>query len=141
MAKHEFIHLANLITTLFPSETSGTYYTPSYRGQVPIGKLFSCYSNLRNSLASVGMIARETRKSNPVLNVKEEQLSDSEEIDKLGIVKSTNFDNVDIFFDAWKISIKKRELLLAKSTSTSEYLASFPYLKEPLGYKLVGNNI
>ena len=53
--------MAKLIVEAFETEAAGTYYTPSRKGGVPTGKLYSCYSNLRNSLASVGLIARETR--------------------------------------------------------------------------------
>ncbi|CRK98913.1 CLUMA_CG012019, isoform A [Clunio marinus] len=61
LTKADFKYLAALVVELFPTETIGTYYVPSHKGSSPTGKLFSCYRNLRNTLAQVGLISRDTR--------------------------------------------------------------------------------
>jgi hypothetical protein len=61
--RNEFENLSKLIVEIFETEIAETYYSPSAKGKVPTGKLYSSYSNLRNSLASVGLIARESKTS------------------------------------------------------------------------------
>lgn len=51
-----------MIVEIFPTETAETFFTRSMKQQGVTGKLFSSYSNIRNALAEVGIIKRETRR-------------------------------------------------------------------------------
>ena len=124
---------------IFSTEVAGTYYSPPSKGAVPIGKLYSCYTNLRNFLASVGLIARETRNSgisaqvvldpNPVL---------SDEADES--LKALQQDSLENFTDirsAWTETAHFRDNLLSTDITTAEYLHKFPVLSHAEGFELV----
>lgn len=139
MSKEDFIHLAEIITQIFETETAKTYYNPPSKGKVPTGKLFSCYSNLRTALSSVGLIARETRKSSSNLrNETTEPIEIAREIvDAQAVIESINFEDFDVLLEAWKLTLSEREKILKTTISTSDFLHKYPYLTEPLGYQLV----
>ena len=60
MNKVELLYLADLITQVFTTEAAGTFYVAPSKGKTPTGKLCSCINNIRNVLAHVDLIARES---------------------------------------------------------------------------------
>lgn len=135
------MHLAGIICELFPTEAIGTYFSPSKKGESPTGKLFSCYSNLRNALSSVGIIARETRKSSAsavrveTVVVRDDQLDID---DLLLLLEQEDIADKDSLTAAWAETAEHRDKLLESEISTRDYLHKFPVLKDQEGVELVG---
>lgn len=63
--KEDFHRVAQLIVSVFPTETIETYFVPAQYGKHAKGKLWDAYNNLRSTLASVGFIERRSRKCRP----------------------------------------------------------------------------
>lgn len=63
--KEDFQRMAELIVSVFPTETVETYFIPAQYGKHAKGKLWDSYNNLRQVLASVGFIERRSRKCKP----------------------------------------------------------------------------
>ena len=128
--------MAVIITQVFPTEVSGTYYVSSSKGKNPLGKLLSCYSNLRHSLAEVGLIDRESRRSLSNTLPIEPFQQDANVFDAQNVIESEEW-NEDQLFEAWEFTHKKRQKDLKSNISTSEYMGRYPSLKQPRGFKLV----
>ncbi|XP_037035568.1 longitudinals lacking protein, isoforms H/M/V isoform X13 [Bradysia coprophila] len=61
--REDFQRIAELIVSLFPTETLETYFIPAQCGKQAKGKLWDAYKNIRSTLASVGFIERRQKKS------------------------------------------------------------------------------
>lgn len=103
--------------------------------------MFSCFSNLQNALSSVGIIARETRKSSgstvrvETVGVLNNQL----DIDEwLLLLEQEDIADKDSLTTAWAETAEHRDKLLESEISTSDYLHKFPVLKYQEGVELVG---
>lgn len=60
--REDFLHLASLITTVFPNEIESIYYIGAHNCQRPRGKLYDAYNNERTNLAKSGLLVRRPRK-------------------------------------------------------------------------------
>lgn len=137
LSKQDFIHLANTIVEVFPTEAAGTYYVPSEKSKNPTGKLLSSYSNIRHTLASVGIIARDSRQSQGSVATTQVEVS-IEVLEAVEVIQSETFEDKDLLVQCWQITHEKRqEDIKSQSISTSEYMGRYPYLREINGYELV----
>jgi hypothetical protein len=130
------LHLAQLIVEVFPTEAAGTYYIPSEKSRNPTGKLLSSYSNLRQILASVGIIARDPRHSSNS-SIQEVLVPTVEIIDATTLIESDAFESEEQLIDGWKLTHESRQKDLKSTISTSDYMGRYPFLKQLNGYELV----
>ena len=137
LTKQDFVHLSHIIVDTFPTEAAGTYYVPSSKSRNPTGKLLSAYTNLRHSLANVGIIAREIRQSSNIVesDVIEEVLV--EVIDAMELIQNEVDVDQEQIMDAWKLTHESRKRDLKSLISTSEYLNRYPVLKQINGFEFV----
>lgn len=121
----------------FPTEAAGTYYVPSTKSRNPTGKLLSAYTNLRHTLANVGIIARETRH---LSNIAESQVAEEvlvEVSDAIMLIRSEVDVDHEQIMDAWKMTHEIRQRDLKSLISTSEYMNRYPVLKQINGHEFV----
>lgn len=146
LQKSELCSLSNAITTIFPFETSATYYIPyGLSGKnTPVGKLYQQYTQYRRKLASRGVIKIRERKTKSQDSTDEppnkKQLDvDSSESLALAILKTeVNVDD-DRVINAWKCTSGYRKKRLASAIATIDLLSEFPILSQKDSYKLVSS--
>lgn len=142
LSKAQFIHLASLVKEIFPTETSGTWYTPSHKSSPPNGKLYSKYNNYKTALDQVGItqrLKRTTEQPNNYNALANEIVIETEYLDPLETIKAIDFEDLKQFTDCWMLTLDER-LKIIKSQGVKSYLETFPYLKSESGYEMVGKN-
>lgn len=138
--RNDFQHLSSLIVTIFPTEAEGTYFIASKKGSSPSGKLVSMYSNLRNMMASVGLIARDKRNSTNETSILDQSNIVELTVDEVNAqeyIEGNNFEDRESMKEAWQITSEGRDKFLQTNISTSDYLKKYPCLMELDGYELV----
>jgi hypothetical protein len=129
--------LAKLVVEIFPTETTGTWYTVSQKSSPPNGKLYSKYNNYKTQLDQVGISQRTKRTAENVESVQLLQVNvETEYLDPMEIVKHQDFDDLGQFTDCWMLTIDERQSIL-KSQGLKYYFEAFPYLKSDSGYEMV----
>lgn len=139
LTKQDLLYLGGLIVAIFETEAIGTFYSPSKKGDAPTGKLFSSYSNLRNALASVRLITRESRKSQGNVTILEtvEIVTEPDVEEAMKILEKDKFENLEEISSAWSRTSEARDSILTSDISTSDYLRKFPIMKDVQGVELV----
>lgn len=91
-------------------------------------------------MASVGIIAREQRKStNNTSNLDESSIIQLtvDEVNAQEYIEGNDFGDREAMKEAWQMTSAGRDKLLLTNISTSDYLKKYPFLMEPDGYELV----
>ena len=123
-----------MITKAFPSEAQETYYAPQSKSKNPTGKLMSSYSNLRNTLADVGIITREHHRPSHNLSALKTTEVTTQVTTASEIVSAEEWEDEEKIRDAWSLTYERRQKDLKPIISTSDYMDRYPYLLQSKDY-------
>lgn len=145
ISTQKFIELARHIKKVFPAESIATYYTPFTKMNNTIrrlarGKLIDKYHNLRKRFKKVGLFASNLttvvgeNMQNKATTIREQDFELVEE--KLTWLKNNN-NPWPTVTENWALTTSRRmDLYNTTNCTISEYLNTYPALKQPLGYEL-----
>ncbi|XP_057332779.1 uncharacterized protein LOC130672302 [Microplitis mediator] len=136
--EERFVHLANEIIELFPTELREIYYIPRTinDGGIVIrasGSLYSKYNNTRRELNVLDMMPKDLLNNNKPVQMTESESADlvDDNIEWL----QNNLEPFDEIMDKWIKTIDKRHHF--KNKSIEQYFNTFECLKHSEGYKLL----